>query len=150
MFGSDAWRFAGLLFAATASVAAPAAASGPVGAVLACSIERKHECGRDGCVRPEEGFVAAERYRINTASRHVTACLWSTCFAGKASTWSARDGETQGAGRLRAENGNGFLTLTFMLLADGRFSTVYSSGETAVPVSFGQCEQVPPKGARKR
>ncbi len=150
MFGSDTRRFAGLLFAAAACVAAPAAASGPAGAVLACSVERKHECGRDGCVRPEEGFVAAERYRINTASRHVTACLWSTCFAGKASIWSTGDGETQGSGRLRAENGNGFLTLTFTLLDDGQFSTVYSTGETAVAVSFGRCEQVPLRGAKKR
>jgi hypothetical protein len=137
---SDIWRLAGFIGAAMLFPGSIAIAGAP-GEVLACSIEARYDYGKTGCRNADEGFAQAERFRIDTKRQRLTACLWSACFSGNASIWSTADGEIQGAARLRRDHGREFLTLTFTLLKDRRFSTMYGTGELATAVAFGKCER---------
>jgi hypothetical protein len=131
-------REAGLVIAAALFAATATAADLP-GRTLDCTTEIKFECDTDGCLDAEEGFADAERYRIDPAARHVTACLWSTCFGGQASAWTLLDGETRAVALLGSDGNDSYLALAFTLTNDGTFSATYSTGGRGTAVVFGTC-----------
>lgn len=111
--------------------------------VLDCVTENKFECSTAGCRDAEEGYVDAERYRLELDTQQLTACLWTVCYSGPASIWTPSETNTYGAWLLRSEPGAESLLLTFKLSPAGHFEATYSSTGEGLSTAFGRCLRPP-------
>jgi hypothetical protein len=138
-YGTAPWRKICLIGVLTTCAGMSLAATVEIGETLDCVTESKFECDAAGCRGAEEGYADTERYRLDLAARELTACLWSTCYAGPAAAWVHSDTSIRSAWQLRSEEREESLLLTLKLLPTERFETTYSTDGASMSVAFGRC-----------
>jgi hypothetical protein len=123
---------------------AMSAVSGSGGAhEITCTPDSRLECSGINCSWTTSEFQHAEFYLVDDALGTLGACLWTNCFAGKA---SYEDGYPSGARVATAllqpvNDMPGYAPILVSLSHDmsGRFSSALIDGIDLLVLSFGRC-----------
>ena len=131
------------LAALAAAVGLAQAADTPRG--WSCTPTARYECSAEKCgkVAPEE--LRSARFDYEPRSRRLSACLWSACYSGRATTaGSPESGALAVTGLLRRESPPQVETRQVSLHVDeksGEFSAVWTQDPRVTATDFGRCER---------
>ena len=109
-----------------------------------CQPTVKHYCAADGCTTETEGFQHAEVFFYNSEGPALGACLWSNCYAGKASQFGSADGkQTTVIGQLAPEHSPEMYSPILVSLTLDReftFTAIMQYRGGGVTLDHGKCQ----------
>jgi hypothetical protein len=106
-----------------------------------CTPEVKHRCTHEACTTITEGFQHAESFSYDRSRSMLSACLWSSCYEGRA--WQFKEGQTFTAiGKLssQAQGPASQLVVSLTVSPDKRFVAVWSYAGDGITADMGHCE----------
>ena len=110
---------------------------------LICRPEYRLECAGMDCSWITSGFQHAEFFLVDDALGELGACLWTNCYAGKASYAEGHTAGTRVASAtlepLNGMPGYSPIRVVLSLGDNARFSSALIDGVDSVVLSFGQC-----------
>ena len=114
-----------------------------------CVPEVKYECGLDRCERMGSDFQHAESFSYNPETGVLSACLWTNCYATRATAvLSENSSSITAIGKLepRIHGGNDpvVISLTIDNNMDGsgrnpRFTAAWGYRSNGLTLDFGEC-----------
>ena len=138
------WALCGALFAGPA-----------LGDVYDCVPVSRTHCETGVCEKADSASLQAERFRLDTKTAQLSACLWSNCYRGPGNL--RRDAGRHSiiaTGRLRAENPavrEGMRMSFFVDTSRRIFVASYGRDDDSSEVDVGACQRdsADPKAGRK-
>ena len=91
-----------------------------------CRPDIKYECTADQCERITSDFQHAESFAYSTKTGKISACLWTNCYADKATVFrDTASGSLTAVGRLTptAHPGNEPIVVSLTMEASGNHDT---------------------------
>ncbi|MEO8991496.1 MAG: hypothetical protein ABI284_08400 [Nitrosospira sp.] len=125
----------------------PAIATGQENREYDCRPDIKYECTVDQCEKITSDFQHAEWFAYSTATGELSACLWTNCYAAKATVFrDTASGDLTAMGRLipTAHPGNEpiIVSLTIATGNDddiGSFTAVWGYRNEGLTFDIGKC-----------
>ncbi|SFN41746.1 hypothetical protein [Nitrosospira briensis] len=112
-----------------------------------CKPDIKYECTADQCEKITSDFQHAESFAYSTKTGVVSACLWTNCYAGKATVFEdAASGSLTVIGRLvpSAHPGNKPILVSLTMEASGNhdarnFTAIWGYRGDSLTFDMGKC-----------
>ncbi len=123
-----------------------------------CTPDTQYECARGQCDKATDGFQHAESFTFNVKTNVLAACLWTNCYAAKATlfehTASEGTGRITAIGKLEpaAHPGNKPIIVSLTIHTGGNsditditdkkplnFTAVWGYGEKGLTLDMGKC-----------
>jgi hypothetical protein len=106
-----------------------------------CAPSVKYACTIESCERGTSGFQQVESFNYSSRTGTLRACLWTSCFSGKAIAIRETSGTITAFGELTPEGPAAVVPITLSLTLDkqGKFTAVWSYGTDGLIFDFGAC-----------
>jgi len=121
-----------------------------------CTPDIKYECTIDQCEKITSDFQQAESFAYNAKTNELSACLWTNCYAARATVFKdAASGTVTAIGRLMPSAHPGNEPIIVSLTIDttdpghtgdtttkksGNFTAVWGYGSKGLTFDMGRCE----------
>mgnify|MGYP000933786422 CR=1 FL=1 len=102
----------------------------------------KYECTKDQCEKITEDFQDAESFGYNKKTNKISACLWTNCYASKATVFKDKASGTFTAfGKLTptAHPGNEPIVVSLTIDTSGNFNAVWGYNSQDLTFDLGKC-----------
>lgn len=103
----------------------------------------KYECAAEQCERVTQDFQHAESFGFDRKTRRLSACLWTSCYQGKATLLKGKAaGALTAVGKLEPDAPGGTEPLVFSLTIDSgnQFTAVWGYAGKSLTFDMGACE----------
>ena len=112
-----------------------------------CKPDIKYECTANQCEKITSDFQHAESFAYSTETREISACVWTNCYAGKATVFmDAASGSLTVIGRLipSAHPGNKPIIVSLTMEASGNhdarnFTAIWGYRGDGLTFDMGKC-----------
>lgn len=118
---------------------------GVTGSVFAdsydCLPRIKYECNEQKCERITEGFQHAESFSFDAKRSEISACLWTACYSGKATTFrNPSSGELTAISLAKPEYSMAKPIVISITIDKGKnFTAIWSYGGRGLTFDVGKC-----------
>ena len=111
-----------------------------------CKPTVKYDCTATACTRdPSNGFRTAEAFAFASKTNTLTACLWTSCWEGKAT--QLQRAPLSLTGGLPSQNpGYGTIVVSLTINDDKSFVATYGQDGRSITLDMGTCTVKPGAG----